>query len=420
MKGLHKSYGFVEFEHKESVMYAISLMGGVCLSGRPLKVRLGVKVDPPVPTTPSFKSAPEDSAAVVKVTLPSVTNGCVDQVEAKLKQQFGNRLSSPLPLVLADEVSENMEHTEDNLPSLCSENDVAIEIHKSAAAMTSVTLSNVVSPNQEPSPSSPFLPISGVLPPELPPLMGFSPQPVGTSPLNLPRPLFPCLPQVPPTPLFQPPQSTFTSDQNKSPTPLFLDSTVPRPLDYSRDESTSVTLKSRIFEEFASRVITAVSSFSSSNGTRVIGGNTEIDRGSTIGDNNLDRMSSSLEQAGSDWDHMSSSLEQAGSDLDQTSSDWDHMSYGRDHRASVLSPRKTDTDERVQSLVPHHYAEDTQWFSGSNFPENGSFSNNLEDHHGPENDSNCSSEGLPNFCHNGGPGYERCNVKKSMSYDNHH
>ena len=37
--GWHKCYGFVEFEHQESVLYSIQLLNGICLNGRPLKVR---------------------------------------------------------------------------------------------------------------------------------------------------------------------------------------------------------------------------------------------------------------------------------------------------------------------------------------------------------------------------------------------
>ena len=43
--GCHKSYGFVEFEHIESVSYSIQLLNGIWLFGRPLKVRTAGKSD---------------------------------------------------------------------------------------------------------------------------------------------------------------------------------------------------------------------------------------------------------------------------------------------------------------------------------------------------------------------------------------
>lgn len=43
-EGEAKSFGFVCFKHKESVPYAIALLNGICLYGRPIKVqcRLGM------------------------------------------------------------------------------------------------------------------------------------------------------------------------------------------------------------------------------------------------------------------------------------------------------------------------------------------------------------------------------------------
>uniref|UniRef100_A0A8B9N2A0 RRM domain-containing protein n=1 Tax=Accipiter nisus TaxID=211598 RepID=A0A8B9N2A0_9AVES len=47
-EGKTKSFGFVCFKHKESVPYAIALLNGICLYGRPIKVqcRLGSSRSP--------------------------------------------------------------------------------------------------------------------------------------------------------------------------------------------------------------------------------------------------------------------------------------------------------------------------------------------------------------------------------------
>jgi len=88
--------------------------------------------------TSSSKPAPEDSAAVEKVILLSVTNGCVDEVKGyqvakkpakpMLKQRFGNRLLSLPPLMLADEVASMYVHSRINCIIVLSFNCVSLKI----------------------------------------------------------------------------------------------------------------------------------------------------------------------------------------------------------------------------------------------------------------------------------------------------
>ena len=380
-------------------MYAMSLLSGICLSGRPLKVRMGSKGDEKqIPaTSSSTTSTSEDLAAVAEMTSPPVANGSVDRIEAKLKEQFGSRLSSPSP----ESVYANMEL------SLLDEKDIAaVESHETGAATASSVPPNAaLPPNLEPGPpsSSPVPLIPGVFPPLLPLPSRLPLLPAETPPSALPRPLFPHLSQVPPSPLF-PPQLTFTPDQNDN-LPI-----VPHPsLDCSHGESIVAAQKYRVLEEFASRVMSVVSCSHSNGMGNSNGDSAEVDHESASQDHNVDYISSSLEQAGSDLDHMSS-------EWDYTSSDRDHVSYGQEQVGSSCH----DSERMVESFrspVPENgllqYAEEARYYSDDNFLENNtSFSNNFEN----ETDQ---MDLLRIFCHNTSPRPEGCNNEKFGCHSNH-
>ena len=88
--GLHKSFGFVEFDHKESVPYSIQLLDGICLFGRPLKVKTATKTS--------------DSAGD-----PALTGAGVDD---ELHPTLGQRLSPTAHPVL-DHVLRSNAHDQD-------------------------------------------------------------------------------------------------------------------------------------------------------------------------------------------------------------------------------------------------------------------------------------------------------------------
>lgn len=89
----HKSYGFVEYEHKESVSFAILLLSGICIYGRPLKVRTVTKSEPISKTNCKPVQVQEATATIIPVSSPPPV--IRSDSESRLQELFGSRLSPP-------------------------------------------------------------------------------------------------------------------------------------------------------------------------------------------------------------------------------------------------------------------------------------------------------------------------------------
>ena len=102
--GWHKCFGFVEFEHKESVAYSIQLLNGITLYGRSLRVRTAGKTD--APYLAKAKGAEDPSLVAERVGHSTDRTPSLDEASA-LHPTLGQRLSPPPPFITPNELSCN-------------------------------------------------------------------------------------------------------------------------------------------------------------------------------------------------------------------------------------------------------------------------------------------------------------------------
>ena len=187
--GWHRCYGFVEFEHKESVSYAIQLLDGIRFFDRPLRVRSAGKGDAPS----AIAASPE--AATLLDTLNNAhqtTTSDLSAMSSSAEVQgspAGQRSSSPPPLRTS--VQNEPPH-----PTLGRRLSPPRPLFGSEQSADSAINRNIVLPPPPPFPLPP-------LPPGAPP---FFPPPFPPPPIDLARHITNgTLPLLPPPPPFPPP-----------------------------------------------------------------------------------------------------------------------------------------------------------------------------------------------------------------------
>ncbi len=221
----------MEFQKKEAVKFSVSMLSGLCLFGRPLKVRAGVKTEPQLPAQASVELA-EDADLPQP---PTASSPMADErdatIEAKLQEQFGSRLSSPAP---PTKINGSNPLDSQPIPARTFSNGIYSEEDEKAAAVSELPSSISSCPSVSSLPSLPLFPPGLPLPPVLP-LLPIPPP--GIPPFTFPHhPLPP--PHLPlPSPLFP---TLVTAPQRDPPPPKDLLSTTPS-IDYNYERHQQVS-----------------------------------------------------------------------------------------------------------------------------------------------------------------------------------